>query len=66
VLFVLTAVFGIGFGIYILLAESVWMSAFGLPVEVKGIPKVLLGIFCFVPTALLVGLFVAMRRRGGA
>jgi hypothetical protein len=66
VLFVLIVVFGIGFGIYILLAESVWLSAFGLPIEAKGIPKAVLGIFCFVPAALLVGLFVPMRRGDGA
>jgi hypothetical protein len=64
VLFMLIAVFGVGFGIYILLAESVWMSAFGLPIEVKGFPKILCGIFCFVPAVLLVGLFLAMRRGG--
>ncbi len=65
-LFVLIALFGVGFGVYIVAAQSVWMSAFGLPVEVKGIPKVVLGLFCFVPAALLVGLFVAMRRGGDA
>ena len=64
VLFVLGAVFGIGYGIYVLFADTVWIFAYGLPVEVRGIPKVVLGIFSFVPAALLVGLFVVMRRGG--
>jgi hypothetical protein len=59
----LMPLFGIAFGIYILAAESIWISAFGLPVKVTGIPKVVFGIVCFLPAVVFGFVIVAIAKR---
>lgn len=61
-LLLLSAVFGIGLGVYVLLAEAVVMSAFGLPVEVRGADKAVLAAFCFAPAAVLGRVAWSIRR----
>ena len=62
-LVVLLPLFGVGLGIYCFQAESICLSAFGLPVEVRGVPKFLVGIFCWLPAVLLLWATWVMGRR---
>jgi hypothetical protein len=57
VVLLLIAVAGVAVGIYILVNQSIVISAFGLPVEVKGLGAVVLGALFFLPAVLLGVLF---------
>jgi hypothetical protein len=61
-LILLGVLLGIGLGIYCFVAESVWISAFGLPVQLKGVEKVILGLFALAPAVLLCLAFWTFRR----
>ena len=63
VLFLLTVACDVGLGVHVLLAESVALSAFGVPVEVRGTEKAFLAVLCFVPAVAMTAVAWSLRGR---